>query len=330
MTAATDPPWLSARYPMRMGACMLVLTVCCLCAPVAAQEGSSQEEATRDLVQERAAWFYWQRAYPYLSVPAGARLQALQQLRQHLATEAANRQFSQAAASIPTWTFIGPQPITGPDSDPVVSGRVTALAVDPRNANIVYLGGAVGGVWKTTDGGATWTPLTDTQASLAVGSIALDPTHPDTVYVGTGEDNSSGDSYYGAGILKSMDGGTTWAQFCGPFCGPTNGGGDTGGGAHIGGLAVHPTNSQVLLAAVALVAKDGVYRSTDGGMTPGHASSPAPSFMELPSCLIRPTATSRTQLSGAIPPGAWRVCSRRWTQARRGYPPTGRARPPCP
>ena len=58
-------------------------------------------------------------------------------------------------------------------------------------------------MWKTTNGGTTWTPLTDRQASTAIGSIALDPSNPSTIYAGTGEENFSGDSYYGAGILKS-------------------------------------------------------------------------------------------------------------------------------
>jgi photosystem II stability/assembly factor-like uncharacterized protein len=117
-----------------------------------------------------------------------------------------------------SWSFIGPQPIDTPYTYPVVSGRVTALAVDPRNSNTVYLGAAQGGVWKTIDGGTSWTPLTDTEPSLALGSVTLDPSNPNTVYVGTGEENFSGDSYYGAGILKSTDAGATWSHICGPFC----------------------------------------------------------------------------------------------------------------
>lgn len=149
----------------------------------------------------------------------------------------------------------------------MVSGRVTALAIDPGNTSAIYLGGAQGGVWKTTNGGTTWTPLTDTQSSLATGSIVLDPTNSNTVYVGTGEENFSGDSYYGAGVLKSTEGGTTWTQMCGPFCGPVAQDGFYGGGARIGGLAVDPANNQILLAAVALVFNDGIYRSSNGGST---------------------------------------------------------------
>ncbi len=227
----------------------------------------TQEKEERDRPRQRQEWFYRQRAYPHNYVPAGAHQRALKQLEQKLTAEEATRALSAPAASNPSWTFIGPQPIDTPYTDPVVSGRVTALAIDPGNVNTVYLGGAQGGVWKTTNGGTAWTPMTDTQASTAIGSIALDPSNSSIIYVGTGEENFSGDSYYGAGILKSTDGGNIWTQFCGPFCGPVGQDGPFGGGARIGGLAVHPTNTQILLAAVALLNKNGVYRSADGGNT---------------------------------------------------------------
>src|SRR5882724_10749262 len=225
------------------------------------------EREEPDVQRQRQEWFYRQRAFPHTYIPAGAHHRALDQLEQKVtAEEAARASFAQSAPeSNPSWTFIGPQPIHTPYSDPVVSGRVTALAVDPANVNTVYLGSAQGGVWKTTNGGTTWTPLTDRQASTAIGSIALDPSNSSTIYVGTGEENFSGDSYYGAGIFKSTNGGSTWTQSCGPFCGPVAKDGYYGGGARIGGLAVHPTNGQILLAAVALLSQDGVYRSTTGG-----------------------------------------------------------------
>ena len=89
---------------------------------------------------------------------------------------------------------------------PFTSGRVTALAVNPKSANNVYLGAADGGLWITSDGGQNWTPLTDTQPTQAVGSIAIDTatcsaTGCQTIYLGTGEENFAGDNIYGAGVL---------------------------------------------------------------------------------------------------------------------------------
>ena len=233
-------------------------------------KGAEEEFETGDFVKQRMEWLYQQRAYPLNRIPPGARLKALQQLDAKLAQEAAQRNADRslagtavlsASSTSSAWRQIGPEPVNGYWG--TASGRVAALAIDPRNSKVVYLGAAQGGVWKTTDGGTTWLPLTDSQASLAIGSIALDPSNPDTVYVGTGEENGSGDSYYGAGILKSTDGGTTWTQIPGNFVG------GWGGGARIGGIAVDPSNSRIVLAAVGCCAptNSGIYRSTDGGMT---------------------------------------------------------------
>jgi len=202
--------------------------------------------------------FYSQRAYPHQHVPSGARLRALREFDSTMA--------SGELASL-LWKSIGTPAGTHTLYSPVVSGRIAAMAVNPSNTNTIYLGAAQGGVGGSSNAGTTWIPLTDSQSSLAIGSIALDPTNPTTVYAGTGEENFSGDSYYGAGILKSINGGTSWTHYCGPFCGPVGQDGHYGGGARIGGLAVDPADNQVLLAAVAFLLKDGIYRSTDGGQT---------------------------------------------------------------
>src|SRR5260370_31240703 len=97
-------------------------------------------------------------------------------------------------------------------STPAASGPLNAIAFDRTNSNIIYVGAATGGVWKTTDGGASWTALTDSQCSTAMGSIVIDPSNPVVVYAGTGEENFSADSYYGCGVLKSSDGGASWTQ----------------------------------------------------------------------------------------------------------------------
>ncbi len=253
----------------------------CFLGPFGAAQ-TQRSPVDRDRERQRWEWFYEQRAYPLDSVPAGARWKALEALDRMRAAEAgpsrqppggtrASFAAPGAAASSGQWSLIGPQPTiapSGPFGFPISSGRVNALAVDPRDANVVYLGAAVGGVWKTTDGGLNWTPLTDSQPSLAVGSMTLDPSNPDIVYVGTGDESLTQNAYYGAGILKSTDGGATWTHLPGSFVGPF----DSSflfGGARLASLAVHPTNGQILLAAVKREPgpASGIYRSTDGGVS---------------------------------------------------------------
>ena len=114
------------------------------------------------------------------------------------------------------WRPLGPSGIpdgqtygSGPGSTAVMSGRVTAIAVDPGDSNHVLVGSAAGGVWQTHDGGASWSPQTDDQPVLSIGAIAFDPSDPSTVFAGTGEGNSEYRAL-GQGLLVSHDGGTTW------------------------------------------------------------------------------------------------------------------------
>jgi hypothetical protein len=198
------------------------------------------------------------------------------------------------------WRPIGPQPsvpaagnVAGSSGN--TSGRVEAIAIDPTDAtgNTVFIGAAQGGVWKTLDGGTTWQPLTDLQASLAMGAlvIAIDPTNAldakhRVIYAATGEQAGLGvDIYYGAGVMKSLDGGQTWARTCQgtafnnsacPFTGPFGSQLFPGGGARISSLAVNPGNPKMLMAGVQIlsssgisgtVGQPGVYCTGDSGAT---------------------------------------------------------------
>jgi len=205
-----------------------------------------RQDVVDDQQAEREAWFYGQRAYPLGRIPTGARLKALAEI-DRIDLEARTSGLSARSLIAGGWTSIGPQP-TNPGSQFVTAGRVNSIAIDPTNSNTIYIGAAEGGVWKTTDGGQSWLPLTDAQSSLANGAIALDPSHPEIIYVGTGEENFAIDSYYGAGILKSTDGGASWKNIVGPFL-----------HAYIGSIAVNPSNSQVLL----LSSDTGIWRSND-------------------------------------------------------------------
>lgn len=147
----------------------------------------------------------------------------------------------------------------------MVTGRVIAVAVHPGDNDIVYVGGAQGGVWKSEDAGDSWTPLTDGECSLAMGSIAIDPADPEIVYAGTGEQTYQRDSYYGCGVLRSLDGGGTWEQLgADPFVRTDA----TTGGAYIARVVVDRATAGSADSTTVLVASSfGLYRSTDSGRT---------------------------------------------------------------
>jgi photosystem II stability/assembly factor-like uncharacterized protein len=93
-----------------------------------------------------------------------------------------------------------------------IGGRFNCIVAHPNDPDIIYAGAATGGVFKTTNGGVDWVPVFDEQPYLSIGCIALDPTDPNTVWVGTGDANISGLVYTGDGIYKSSDGGDTWTH----------------------------------------------------------------------------------------------------------------------
>lgn len=153
------------------------------------------------------------------------------------------------------WTSLGPQPISGLSTYGNSAGRVTALAAKP-GGSIVYAGTADGGVWKSTDGGATWSTTSDSQPTLAIGAIAVDwTTSPETVYAGTGEANRCQDCMPSQGVLKSTDGGSTWSV--------TGQSTFTAGPFYFSAMVVDSTNNQRILAATTR----GLYQTTNGGTT---------------------------------------------------------------
>jgi photosystem II stability/assembly factor-like uncharacterized protein len=160
----------------------------------------------------------------------------------------------------------------GPFGGGYSSGRITGETVDPSNPLNIYIAAAGGGVWNTNDGGATWTSLTDNQATLSMGSIAIAPSAPKVIYAGTGEANNAADSNHGMGILASNDGGSTWTLNQGP--------GGVFNGLSVGKIAVDPTNALTAYAAMndegwnggcyaipSNCSGTGIYKTTDGGNT---------------------------------------------------------------
>lgn len=184
-----------------------------------------------------------------LPAPEGAVSRAIAE------TEPAGGELVPAAPGISNWVQMGPLAIPkGQTYSPArvqVTGRVTAIVVDPLNPQTIYLGAAQGGVWKTTDGGKNWVAKTDNEISLAIGALAVDPSNHLVLYAGTGEGNFSGDSYYGNGVLKTTDGGNSWATLATP----------TFTGTRFSRIAVTPGTTTRLFGATGR----GLYRSTNGG-----------------------------------------------------------------
>ncbi|MEM7200153.1 MAG: hypothetical protein AAF628_07800 [Planctomycetota bacterium] len=147
-----------------------------------------------------------------------------------------------------SWTWMGPGNI---------GGRLRGVLIHPTRPSTMWVGAAGGGVWQTVDAGARWDAVSDFPAALGIGCMAMDPTDPDRLYVGTGEgffDTPPGSSILaalrGAGIFASSDGGATWNQL------PS-----TASWAFTNRLAIDPTDPRVLLAATGT----GIFRSDDGG-----------------------------------------------------------------
>ncbi len=168
-----------------------------------------------------------------------------------------------AVGSSGNWEEIGPRVLLHGWGGMENAGRTSAVIVDPTDSRIVYAAAASGGLWKTTDGCETWAPISDYQASLCFGAIALDPFDHNVVYAGTGEAHYSLDSFNGVGLLRSRNGGKSWELL----------GSDIFLGQRFARIVAHPRRPGFLYAATT----GGVYRTTDGGGTwvkllPGPAS----------------------------------------------------------
>src|SRR5271163_1610770 len=253
-------------------------------------------DADADHVEERSEWFLRGRVIPGES-SAELRYRAYQAKMQARAARLARTQAVHAdsqPASSGAWTPLGPVPLAsdatgdGFQNYNQVSGRATAVAIDPADAtgNTVFIGGAQGGVWKSTNAATStannviWTAVTDDQATLSTGSIAIQPGNSNpaqsVILVGTGEADNSADSYFGLGILRSADGGNTWTLIP-----AANGGTYSFSGLGAARIAFSTANGQTSTVVAAMAATSegvtegaltsntypGLYTSTDAGQT---------------------------------------------------------------
>jgi len=215
----------------------VVIACVLLSSPVAQSQGAKQinsqmpvPDYDRDHIRERNEWFYRGRIVRGLP-SAELRKRAYQSkigLRRQRAAQLAQSP-SQNSFSTGSWIPLGPVPLAsdasgnGTQDYRQVTGRATALVIDPADTsgNTVFVAGAQAGIWKSTNAAAsnansvTWTPISDDQATLSIGAIAIQPgnTNPANTLIlaATGEANNSADSYFGLGILHSTNGGSSWS-----------------------------------------------------------------------------------------------------------------------
>jgi photosystem II stability/assembly factor-like uncharacterized protein len=215
---------------------------------VKAQEVEVEREATED-IGAREAYRRLQLQDENGQIPPDAWTNAYAEKNQMPFLPEAWSEFSSAAqieAGIQggVWVSIGPGNI---------GGRIRSIVIHPGNPAIMWAGGVSGGIWKTTNGGGSWTTNTDSLANLAVSCMVMDPTDHNILYAGTGEGFLNHDALRGNGIFKTIDGGVHWTPL--PATNNAN-------FYFVNRLAISPWNPQHLLAATAA----GIFRSTDGGV----------------------------------------------------------------
>ena len=234
------------------------------------------------------------RGLPDLLLNRGARSRAIRQLEQQeksllsLHAEATRIAGKTGAivVAVPTWTPLGPAPIPNGQTksvEPVkVSGRVTAIAVDPVDANTLYVGTAQGGLYRTQNGGTNWTALMDSALSLAIGAITIDPSNHDIVFVGTGEGNFSLDSFFGVGLYIIRGATQATPTLTGPY--NSDGTNDVFTGRSITQILVNPSNDNNILVSTA-AGYSGMSSTpfstppTRGVYLSANALSPTPTFL---------------------------------------------------
>jgi Abnormal spindle-like microcephaly-assoc'd, ASPM-SPD-2-Hydin len=285
---------------------LVAVLLCLFCESAPAQSRISDSHSRTetndpDNVIKRQEWFRRGRQGTNGKSAAALRYEAYQQM---VARRKAARAESKQSAThttggsfttSQTWSLLGPSPIVSnlsgsPTADydygPAV-GRVTALFVDPTDAtgNTVYLGGATGGLWRSTNAAATtassvtWSPLLDGQPTLSVGAIGVQPGNSNLIILGTGEPDFSIDSYYALGLLRSTDRGATWTLINSAVSG-LNGAPVDLKGVAFSGVVFSADNPNVVVVAAgasgvgfgdrietATDGRFGIFYSTDAGQT---------------------------------------------------------------
>ena len=216
------------------------------------QFGEEEEEKRKqDQPDQAIKWRLESMVDETGTIPEGAEMRAWIHARQMPIEPQAwpsdhlNQTDSIAGVNPTGWQWLGPGNI---------GGRVRSIIVHPSDPQTLWVGSVSGGIWKSTNGGASWSALDDFMTNLAVTTMVIDPTNPNVIYAGTGEGFGNQDSIRGAGVFKTTNGGTTWTQL------PSTA---TSSWFSVNRLSISPVDNQIILAGTSL----GIWRSTDGGNT---------------------------------------------------------------
>ena len=282
--------------PSILGALLLSLVTT---APLVAQEREGDAE-----LRKRALAEQWDGATPFSEGNTGVTFAKWLQ-----ATGGGSASSMRALVTVPTaqrWTSIGPRGLYGDNGffgslPQLDAGRVPALAFHPTDRFTLYVGTSAGGVWKSTNEGVSWIPLTDTECSLVTGSIAIDPVNPEIVYVGTGEPS---EGTAGCGVLRSTNGGASWTTYGTEVFTASTAQSWAIYGLVIDRASAGTTNATTVLAATLR----GIMRSTNSGQS-WTVVTPALTFSDIKQHPTDPNVfyAARVGVAGsAFPPGLWR------------------------
>lgn len=226
---------------------ILLLSILCFSCQEKQRQPNSEEStekgdrlAIKNIPNDQ---FYLQRSYPDGQFNLKAFEKGMTQARQLAA--------QRGVGFDDEWTVQGPGNI---------GARINTIAIHPADENIIYVGYSQGGVWKTVNGGQDWVPIFDDQPYPSIGDITIDPSNPETIYVGTGDPNISGYPWIGDGIWRSQDGGDTWEHI------------GLEAERIISKVIVHPTDPNIIYASamgLPFVRNNnrGLYKSSDGGQS---------------------------------------------------------------
>jgi photosystem II stability/assembly factor-like uncharacterized protein len=224
-----------------------VVVCALLCASAYGQEGAGSRYI------EYLKWRMLSEQDEFGRIPLDARIIAAEQREALVIRRPASGLFGPEAAGVAPkrWTALGPGNI---------GGRIRSLVIHPTNPQKIWVGSVTGGIWVSSDGGASWAPVNDLLPSLVISSLAINPTNSNEMYAGTGEAvaaNLDTEINRGIGIYKSVDGGTTWSRLSStdPAIDPA--------WLAVNRVAVSPADGNIVLAATVR----GIYRSTDAGAT---------------------------------------------------------------